>query len=677
MSAAALAGRTVDPWAWMKDVGPEGLEPLVREEGERLVALLEELDDLTSAIQSEYRATARPTAVIRAPVARGPWVYSAYYRPGAQYPVVVRQPIAADEATLGDEDVLIDGEHEARGRPFFSLGGFTVSPDHARIAFIADLAGSERFRLEVRDIGTRTELVAPVEDVGHSLAWDGGSDAVFFTRRAQHQFRNHEVWRLGLAGGEPERIFEEPDPSYFVTLSRAKDHSNLLIRLASADTCEVLVLPCGEPTARPRRLARRTPGLRYEVESWRGNLLILADRDHHERELFLSSPDATTIEEWRPIWRPPPGVQVESFVVFRDFIGLLGRRNGAASVAVLDLSDGELTPSSRAWDVPLPESSGSVSIADNPDFDRKHLRFTFASFRRPRSTYLAHPRERRVEPGPGTEGPDFDPESLTASLHRVTTADGAEVPLSLVQSADHGARAGPVIVSVYGSYGRCHDPWFNFARLSVLRRGMSYAIAHVRGGGELGPAWHEAGRGTLKPNVVSDYLACLRYLVDQGIARPGRIVGRGRSAGAVPVAAAVNREPALFAGAILESPLLDCVAMLSDAASPLTTLEWGEWGDPTVSPEDHDRVASYSPYEGLGRQPYPPILITAGLADARIGCWQVLKYVAKLRHLNPDAQVWVRLDADAGHFGPAARSDLVALESLVLAFAHRCVTRSG
>jgi oligopeptidase B len=654
-----------DPWHWLRDLRDPEWASVLRAERANVAALRTELEPLIGTIDREIasRCTQEHVTI---PSPRGPWEYLTQYPSEVRQPRLLRRPRGGDR---GDDEVILDAGREAGGHDYFALGGASVSPDHRFLAYLVDTEGRERYSLTIRDLQTGGSVVSGLGEFAYGVVWDGRSDAVYLTTADPHG-RVNRVHRLSMhVGTEPELLFEEHDPAFAVDVSRSKDEACLFVRSASKTTSEVRFLVSAGSPAQLTLIAPRAPGVEYAAEHSRGHLVLVTNRRRPNFEVMAAQLPLNG-DDWSVVWQAPWDTRIESLEVFDGFLAVRVRVDGQAGLRVIDLqADVEgLRRRTAVWSVPLPGGPGRLTLAGNLEAGADHVRCQFTSFTSPRTTFLVRPAERSVETLGSDEVPGFLAEDYEASAHQAPAQDGTRIPLSLVRPAGAGAEPRPVILDVYGAYGRCNDPWFSPARLSVLDRDVAYGIAHVRGGGEGGRAWYDAGRRRCKAVSVADYLACAEHLVSAGLTPPGGVVGRGASAGAAVVAAALNAAPELFAGAILEAPFLDCLTSLADETLPLTSLDWEEWGNPLADEGDFHALRAFSPYEGLTQQSYPPVLLTTALADPRVGAWEPFKYAARLRTFDPHCPVYVVVAESGGHFGPTDAAAASNLEALILAF---------
>jgi oligopeptidase B len=629
------------------------------------------------------------------PSRRGPWWYYGRTEEGRSYAIHCRRPAGgpdelppAGEAGL-DEQILLDENVLAEGHDYFAVGTAVVSPDHALLAYGTDTAGDERYALQFRSLEDDGSDPAPetVPDISYGLAWSSGSEVVFYVR-LDEAMRPYQVWRhtLGTDPSGDVMVFEEADRKYSVGTGRTRDGAFVLVALHSTNTTEWLAIPADDPTAEPRIVIPRREGREYALDhvggvgNGAGWFVALTNEDAEDFRV-LAAPDGAlgTADGWREIIPHRPGVRIEDVDAFSRLLVLSERSQAETLVRVVPLGSGsdpfgpDLLASS--WIVPTTESPASSWLGANPEPDVTSLRVGRTSMVTP-SSVLQIALETRAETLLKQEPVlgDFDPERYTTVRLWAGAEDGTQVPISLVYAKDLALPA-PCLLYGYGAYEISIDPSFSHHRLSLLDRGMVYAIAHVRGGGEMGRAWYDGGRMEHKANTFSDFIACARHLVAEGIARPDAVAGRGGSAGGLLIGAVANAAPELFAAMVAQVPFVDVLTTMLDEDLPLTVGEWEEWGNPGADHDTYDRMLSYSPYDNVvadapdgSPRTYPSLLVTGGLNDPRVSYWEPAKWVAKLRNLSPSTRVLLRTELGSGHGGPSGRYDSWKEEALVFAF---------
>ncbi len=694
-------GHTViDPYAWLRDRDDEEvLEHLAAENG-YTEAVLADVAELREALFVEIKSRIRESD-LSVPVAKDGWSYYARTVEGCDYPIHCRRPVEADPllamAPLDPggpppqgEVVMLDENVEAGEGPFFDVGPFDVSPDHRLLLWGWDRTGDERFTATVRDLDTGEDLDLRLDDISYSTAW-ALDNRTFFYVRPDEANRPYQVWkhRLGTDPADDELVFTEPDERFFVGVGLEKDDSYIQIGVSSKVTDEVWVIPAAEPDVEPRLVAARRQGIEYAVAHHEGRFVIRTnDRGHDDFVIMTTPVDDTDPERWEvlPIdglagadplaghSDGPPGTSVDAvtlsaFDVTADHLVLFERAGGATRIRVRWWRDGSLT------EIEQPEAVSTVWPGANPEYRTSLLRYGYSSMVTPASVYVVDldTGDRTLLKSQEVLG-GYDRSAYETARLWATSADGTRVPISLVWRADRPAGPGPLVLYAYGAYEASMDPTFSSARLSLLDRGFAFAIAHVRGGGEMGRRWYLDGKYGAKPNTFHDLVASARHLIEAGWTEPDLLVARGGSAGGLTVGAALNQAPELFTAAVAEVPFVDVVNTMLDESLPLTVTEWEEWGNPADDREAYRVMQSYAPYENVTAAPYPSILATGGLNDTRVGFWEPAKWVQALRaNTTTDRPILLWTDLGAGHGGPSGRYDAWREEARVLAYILRAV----
>jgi oligopeptidase B len=684
-----------DPWYWLRQRDDPEVRAYLEAENSFTEGALAPLEGLRKTLFEEMKARILETDM-SVPTRRGPWWYYGRTEEGRSYAIHCRRPAAgADELPPAGEpgpaeQVLLDENVLAEGHDYFAVGTAVVSPDHTVLAYGTDTAGDERYELRFRSLeGDESSGRAPevVADTGYGLAWSSASDMVFYVR-LDETMRPFQVWRhtLGTDPAGDALVFEEGDRRYSVGTGRTRDGAFVLVALHSTNTTEWWAIPADDPTAPPRVVIPRREGREYAVDhltpvgSGQGWFVILTNEEAEDFRVLAGGDGALgQADGWREVVAHRPGVRIEDVDAFSGLLVLSERSQAETVVRVVPLpSDadpwaGDLLDSS--WIVPTTESPSSSWLGANPEPTVTSIRVGRTSMVTPSSVLqlALDSREETLlkqEPVLG----DFDPGRYTTRRLWAEADDGTPVPISVVHRKGLELPA-PCLLYGYGAYEISIDPAFSHHRLSLLDRGLVYAIAHVRGGGEMGRAWYEGGRMEHKANTFSDFIACARHLVAESIARPDALAGRGGSAGGLLIGAVANEAPDLFTALVAQVPFVDVLTTMLDEDLPLTVGEWEEWGNPVSDEAAYNRMFSYSPYDNVaGQEPdgsprtYPRLLVTGGLNDPRVSYWEPAKWVAKIRALSPATKVLLRTEMGAGHGGPSGRYDSWKEEALVFAF---------
>lgn len=661
----ARAQDGADPYRWLEERdAPEVLDYL-KAENAWLDEQLADQADLRERLFQEIRGRIRETDLSLA-TPWGPYLYYQRTTAGDEYPRHYRCARPQDGSLDIDpatEQLLLDPNALADGG-FLSVGAFSVSPDHRLLAYSLDTSGDEVYQLFVRDLVDGTLHALPFEDCDGSMTWANDSRTLFFGEldETHRPFRLHR-YRLGEA--HAEQVFEEPDGRFFLGCHRASSERQLLLDLSSKTTSETWVLDAGTPDADFRCIAPREEGHEYYVDhgqvDGRWCWLIRSNQAGINFALYLAEEADPSREHWQERIPHDPERMLEDLSLNSSALTLSLREGGLPVIEVHPAGG-------TAYRVQLPDAAYSLYVQDSLEFDSPVIRLRYEALNRPaqvRELRLADGEQRVLKQTP-VEGP-FDADAYVSQRLWATAADGTRIPISLVARRETLGRPAPLYLYGYGAYGASLDPWFSHARLSLLDRGFVFAIAHVRGGGELGEAWYRAGKLEHKANTFGDFIACAEHLLAEGLTTREQLVISGGSAGGLLIGAVLNQRPELFAAAIAEVPFVDVLNTMQNPDLPLTVTEYDEWGDPN-QPEVFERIRSYAPYENVKPQAYPALLVVAGYNDSRVQYWEAAKWVAKLRATRTDDHLLLlKTDLGAGHGGMSGRYQ--ALRDVALEYA--------
>jgi oligopeptidase B len=603
----------------------------------------------------------------------GPFLYYSRYRRGGEHPLICRKPRANDGAQPGGEQIMLDADALSEGKEFFDLGDAEHSPDHRLLAWSADEAGSELFLIRARDLATGKDLPDAIAETSGEMIWAADSSAfVYVALDDDHRPTRVLRHRLGTPQSEDELLYEETDPGLFADIDQTQSRRFLLISSSDHETSEVSLVDLTDKAGKPRLIAPRLVGRQYSVEHHGDELLILTNADGAEDFKIVRAPlSDPSPSNWTDLVPHKRGRLILSHICLADRLIRLEREEGLPRIVVRDLLTG--TESSIAFD----EEAYGLGVDAGYEFDTDTLRFIYASMARPAETYdydLATGERRLVKRQEVPSG--HDPEAYVVRRIFATAKDGAKVPVSILHRRDLKLDgSAPCLLYGYGSYGAAMSASFRTRPLSLVDRGFVYAIAHIRGGTDKGWSWYLDGKRQNKPNSFTDFIAAGEMLAAEGFTSRGRIVAEGGSAGGMLMGAVANLAPELFAGIIAEVPFVDVLNTILDESLPLTPMEWPEWGDPIRDEAAFRTILSYSPYDNVKAQVYPPILATGGLADPRVTYWEPAKWVARLRAtMTGGGPIMLHTNMDAGHAGAAGRFDSLKETALAYAFA---ITAAG
>jgi oligopeptidase B len=677
-------GRTrVDEYDWLRDKeSPEVVAHLEAENAwtEHRTA---HLADLRDRIFEEIRARTQETDLSVPIRVRDHWYYGRTFE-GREYGASCRVPVhgpddwtppvpdeaaGPDRPALPGEEVLLDLDALAEGHEFFSLGGSSVSPDGRLLAYSTDVVGDERYTIRVKDLATG-ELHDEIEGVIGGATWDRAGEHLYYTT-VDAAWRSDKIWRhrLGTPQDDDELVHHETDERFFVGVGRSNTDRFVMIAAGSKTTSEFRFLDADDPEPGFVVFCPRQEGLEYSIDhavlGGEDRFLVTHNATGPDFEVGVAPIGPSGPEEWTALVPHDPSVRLEGLTAHAGHLVLSQRSGGLTQLRILELdptSSGSDDPAAVIADEHLVEFDHEiypVGAGANPGFERPTVRVGYTTMAVPSTVYdydLASRRLTLLKQAVVLGG--YDPHDYEEHRLWATAEDGEQIPISLVVRRDARADEAPVPVLLYGygAYEHSLDPYFSVARLSLLDRGAAFAMAHVRGGGEMGRRWYDEGKMLAKTNTFDDFVACARHLVDTGWTRPGQVVAEGASAGGLLVGAVANRAPELFGGVVAGVPFVDNLTTMLDATLPLTVTEYDEWGDPAADPEVFDYIAGYAPYDNVAAERYPPILAETSFHDTRVLFVEPAKWVARLRERidNPD-DVLFRIEMAAGHGGVSGR----------------------
>lgn len=687
----------VDEYYWLRDREDPAVKAYLEAENAWTQRAMAPTEALQETLYKEMVGRIQETDQ-SVPAPDGPYVY--YYRTfeGKQYAVHCRRPREAKAIAGGEdrilveaaEEVLFDENEMAAGSGFFHLGAMEVSPDHRLAAYVVDTSGAEQYDLRIRDLQGGTDLPASIPNCGDSIAWASDNQTVFYVT-LDETLRPHQVWRyrVGEPAGSAELLFQEDDERLFVSVHRTLSGGFIVMDLSGHVTSEQRVLEADDPTGAFRVVAPRRRGVEYEV-CHHGDRFFILTNDGAVNFRLMEMPCARSTddpgnESWREVIPHRDSVYLTGVTALQDHLIVYERDYGLPQIRVRRLSTGE------EHLIAFDEPTYALDEGDVCEFDSDVLRFEYSSMVTPRSVFdydlIARTRVLLKET-PVRGG--YDKNRYVTERVFATAVDGTAVPISLVYKkgtykkevhADRalalGEKAPPCLLYGYGSYGIDMPARFTSDRLSLLDRGFVFAIAHIRGGGDLGRSWYNAGKFLEKKTTFGDFVACAEHLIAQGYAAPDRLAIQGGSAGGLLIGATLNLRRDLFRAAILQVPFLDVLTSMLDDSLPLTISEYEEWGDPNDRAY-FDAIKAYSPYDNMAEGAYPAILVTAGWNDPRVPFWEPAKWVARLRERKTDdALLLLRTNLGAGHRGASGRYDWLREKAMDMAFLLFALDRMG
>jgi oligopeptidase B len=671
----------LDDYEWLANKDDPDTISFLEAENSYTEAMTAGQADLREAIFTEIKGRTQETD-LSVPTRKGDWWYYARTIEGKQYRVHCRRavlnadehpPTTLDGAPLEGEQVVLDGNDLAGDNAFFSLGVYNVSPDGKMLAYSTDYAGDERFTMRFKDLATGEVATDEIRDTYYESAWSRDGSAIFYVT-VDDAWRPYRIWRhlIGTPASDDQIVYTEADERFFAKVSLTRSKRYLMIAAASKLTSEVWLLDADNPTGQFSVVVPRKQGVEYSVDhqvtaNGAERLLILHNDGAENFELATASPQAPAV--WTPLVPHQADTRLIDVSAFADHLVVYFRKDGLTGLRILPAEG-------TSHDVAFDEQVYTVEPGPNPEYSAQFFRLNYESLVTPDSVYdydtatgeLTLLKRQPVLALPGAG--EYLPDDYEQFRDWAVAQDGTRIPISLVcKKGTKADGSSPMLLYGYGSYEISVDPYFAIPRLSLLDRGFVFAIAHIRGGGELGRRWYDEGKLLRKINTFTDFIACARHLVATGWTSPDRLIARGGSAGGLLMGAVVNMAPDAFGGITAQVPFVDALTSILDPSLPLTVTEWEEWGDPLHDSEVYAYMKSYSPYENISAdQTYPPILAITSLNDTRVRYVEPAKWIAKLQATAKGGPFLMKTEMIAGHAGRSGRYDAWREEAIALAW---------
>ncbi len=648
----------LDNYRWLRNRENSEVIQYLSRENDYSEAVMAPTKALQESLYQEMRSRIKETD-LTVPEKLGSYLY--YYRTeqGRQYALFCRKK----NRMAATEEILLDENAAAQGHEYFDIGSYRLSPDQKMLAYTLDTTGSEYYSLHIKNIGNGQPLGDSLTQIDNSMEWGNDGKTVFYLTMDESH-RPYRFYRhvLGTSQAKDDLLYQEDDPKYSLELFKTRSRKYIVLHVASKTTVEERYIEADNPRGDIKILSPRTPGVEYYLEHQGKYFYILTNQNAVNFKVVRAS--IKDSGKWQEFIAHSDSVLLEGVDAFKDFLAVYERRNGLKKIRIIDNKNG------TEHYVKFPEPTYSFWPGRNWEYDSDKLRFSYTSFVTPSTVYDYDIKKKAKEALKRQEVlGGYNQDGYQCERFFAKAADGAMIPISLVYKigvAKDGSN--PLVLNGYGAYGYSSDPYFSSARLSLLDRGFIFAIAHVRGGGEMGRQWYEQGKLLNKKNTFSDFINCAEYLITQKYTSPDKLVITGGSAGGLLMGAVTNMRPDLFKGVVAGVPFVDVINTMSDPTIPLTTAEYEEWGNPGDSAY-YFYMKSYSPYDNVKRQDYPSILITAGLNDPRVGFWEPAKWTAKLRALKTDHNLLIlKTNMGAGHGGLTGRFDYLKEEAFEYAF---------
>ena len=669
-------GRTrTDNYAWLKDDNwqevmrdPSVLKPEIRAYLDAENAYREAMMAPTAALQERIYQEMRGRTKeddSSVPTPDGPWEYYRRFETGAQHPKYARRPRGAE----GPEQVLLDVDAQAQGKTFYKVIAAEHSPDHALLAYAVDEQGSEIYTIYVKDLATGQTLASTIANCTGDFCWSPDSQLIFWTFRDDNG-RPAKIYRRPARGGDDTLVYDEPDDGFFLSDTPTESHEYILINAGNGAQSEVYTIPASNPTTQPTLFHGREDELLYTPTHWNDRWYVLTNADNAvDFKIMTCEPGHTGRAQWREFLAHQEGRYILGLGATKDYLVRAERSNALPRIVIRHRGGDEHA-------ISMTEEAYNLELTGGYEFDTTNMRYVYESPTTPLQWYdydmAARTRVlRKTQEIPSGHNPaDYEARRFFA-----TASDGKRVPITvLMKRGTPVDGSAPLYLYGYGSYGISMDADFSIRRFSLVDRGWIYAIAHVRGGSEMGFGWFQDGRRFKKRNSFTDFVACAEELISRNYGRAGHIVAEGRSAGGLLMGAINNLRPDLWAGVIGGVPFIDVLNTMSDTSLPLTPPEWPEWGNPLEDIEAYDYIASYCPYSNIDAKAYPAVLSTGGLTDPRVTYWEPAKWAAKRRpHTTSGRPILLKMNMGAGHAGSAGRFEFLRELAHDYAFAIKAI----
>lgn len=591
----------------------------------------------------------------------GYW-YITRFETGKDYPIYARKK----GSLTAKEEILFDCNEMAKGHSYFQLGGVSISPDNKYASFGVDIIGRRIYTIQVKNLQTGKLFEDKIENTTGSSTWANDNKTLFYTQQDKQTLRSDKVFKHKLGGRQEQDVlvYDEVDDTFNVSVSKEKSKKYIVISSSSTLTTEFRTLLADDPDGEFKVFQPRVRGMEYSIAHYGDSFYILTNKDDATNFKLMKTPEkATSMENWKDLIPHREDVLLEDIEIFKDYLVLGERSNGLNKIRIMPWNGkGE-------YYLPFDSETYTANISTNPDFDTQILRYSYQSLGTPSSVidFNMKTKEKEIKKEQQVLGGKFDKKNYVEERVWATAEDGTKIPISMIyRKGMKKDGKNPLLLYAYGSYGATMDPYFSSTRLSLLDRGFIYAIAHIRGGEDMGRLWYENGKLLRKKNTFTDFIDCSKFVIKEKYTSAEHLYAEGGSAGGLLMGAVVNMAPELYHGVIAQVPFVDVVTTMLDDTIPLTTGEYDEWGNPNEK-EYYDYMKSYSPYDNVKAQNYPNMYVSTGLHDSQVQYWEPAKWVAKLRTLKTDTNLlFLDTNMDAGHGGASGRFE--ALKELAKEF---------
>jgi oligopeptidase B len=639
--------RRIDDYFWLRDIENDKAIAYLEAENAYTHSMMQHTEALQTKLYNEMLARIQETD-LSVPVRKDDYYYYSRTEEGKAYPIHCRKKGSLDAT----EEVLLDQNELAQGHDFFSLGVFQISANHQILAYSTDTSGSEQYTVFFLDLNTFELYSETIPETSLSLTWGNDNQTVFYTK-INAANRPYQLFRhtLQTPTTEDVLIYHERDDIYNLDVGKTRSEAYILMILSSSITTEIHYLDANNPTGDFQIIHPRTTGMEYDVEHHSDYFYIVTNDEATNFKLVKTPVETPNKENWQTVIPHREDVMLSGVSLFTKHLVIYERKAGLQTARVQNLSTG------KENNITFPEPTYTFYEGSNPEFNTNILRFNYTSLITPLSVfdYDMETDKRELKKETEVLG-GYDKSHYKSEWLMVTAEDGTQIPISIVyKQGTKKDGKNPLFLTGYGSYGYSYPVMFSSTRLTLLDRGIIYAIAHIRGGEEMGRKWYEDGKFLQKKNTFTDFIACAEYLIAEKLTQSDRLVISGGSAGGLLMGAVINMRPELFKVVVADVPFVDVVTTILDTSLPLSAMEWEEWGNPNDKVY-YDYMKSYSPYDNVEAKDYPDMLITAGLNDSRVKYWEPAKWTAKLRELKTDNNILLlKTNMSAGHGGASGR----------------------
>ena len=649
-----------DNYFWLRDKSNPKVIEYLEAENRYTEAVMKHTEPFQEQLYQELLGRIKETD-LTVPEKLDDYFYYTRTETGKQYRIYCRKQGSLDAA----EEILLDGNSLAEGHDYMAIGAYEVSPNHQLLAYAINTTGDEKFTLRVKDLSTGELLPDEVPNIYYGVEWANDNQTLFYTTlddtKRPYKLHRH---KLGSDSQEDALVYHETDESFYLHLGKTRSNAYLLMNLESNNTSEVHYLEADDPTGDFKVFQPRRREVEYSVEHHSDRFLIVTNVDAKNFKLIEAPVDAPSEANWKEVISHREAVKIDGVSPFQNHLVVYERENGLKQIRIFELATNEV------HSVDFPEPVYTFWGGGNREFNTNILRFHYSSFITPNSVfdYNMDAKTRELKKQEEVLG-GYDPSRYESQRIFAKTADGTQIPVSLVYKKGMTQDGNnPQLLIGYGSYGASIDPNFSSNSLSLLDRGFIVAIAHIRGGGEMGRPWYESGKLLNKKSTFTDFITCAEHLIAENYTTSDKLVIQGGSAGGLLMGAVMNIRPELFKAVLAHVPFVDALNTMLDASIPLTVIEYEEWGNPNEKPY-YDYIRSYSPYDNIEAKNYPNLLVTAGLNDPRVHYWEPAKWTAKLRASKTDSnRILLKTEMGSGHGGPSGRYDALKETAFEYAF---------